>query len=201
MAIQTQQVSVRPRHRFTVEDYHCMIEAGILDEDDRAELLGGEVFEKMPMGSKHAGCITRLTQFLPAHLAGQALLRVQLPVTIPDFDEPEPDVLLARPRQDAYSESHPVPTDVLMIIEISDTSLAFDRTVKLAIYAQAGIPEYWVFDITGVGIERYTDPDPVAGIYRRATRVGRGESLASEVMPDLVFSVDVVLGLQKGDPS
>jgi Uma2 family endonuclease len=180
------------RRRFTVDEYHRLAECGVLGEDDRVELIGGEIVRMAAMGARHAACVTGLTELLVPRLAGVAVVRVQLPVAIPEHDEPEPDIALARPRPDRYAAAHPQPRDILLVIEVADTSLSYDREVKLPVYARAGVPESWLFDLAGRGIERHTEPVPEG--YRRVARAGRGERLASTVLPDLRFDADELLG-------
>lgn len=203
MATQTEQPvqTTPPLYRFTVEKYHRMIEAGILGDDDRVELIAGEVVRMAAMGSKHAGCIQRLTRLLPTRLGEREHLRVQLPVTVPDYDEPEPDLAVVRARPDDYDQGHPTPSDALLLIEVADTSLAYDRGMKLPTYARAGFPETWLVDLVGSGIEQHTDPDRETGAYRSVRRFGHGETISSSVLPGLALSVDSVLGGATSAPS
>ena len=199
MATQVQQQAVRTgrsRHRFTIRDYHRMIEAGILDENDKVELVGGEVVEMSAMGGRHAGCLAYLDDELRAPLAGRAQVRQQLPITIPHYDEPEPDMALVRPRADRYRRGHPGPEDVLLIIEVSDTTLAYDRGEKLHVYASAAIPETWIADLATRegGVERHSDPDPDTGAYRIVRRFGREETVTSPVLPGVALPVRDILG-------
>lgn len=196
MATQTQQPVevVRTRRQFTVEEYARMLAAGVLLEGERVELMGGEVVRKPMMGSRHAGCIQYLDEEVRSVLPPETALRVQLPVTIPEYDEPEPDIAVVRRRADRYRDGHPRPVHVLLLIEVSDTTLASDQRVKLPVYARAGIPESWVVDINGEGIERHTDPDPTSGTYRSVVRFNRGEVIQSTVLPGLALPGDDVLG-------
>ncbi len=184
----------RPRHRFTLDDYHAMAEVGILGEDDRVELIGGEVVQMAAMGARRAGCVQRLTRLLLPVLSDGVQLRVQLPVAIPDYDEPEPDLALVRAREDDYDQSHPTPADVLLLIEVADTSLVYDRGVKLPIYARAGIPETWIADLSATSVGRHGDPDTETGAYRSVARFGLAETVRSSVLPELTLPVDSVLG-------
>lgn len=188
----TQQAVGMERRLFTTDEYDRMAEAGILGEDDRVELIGGEVVRMAAMGARHAGCLTDLTRLLPSRLGAPTLLRVQLPVAIPDFDEPEPDLAIVRPRGDAYREGHPTPPDVLLLIEVSDSTLEFDRRVKIPLYARAGIPEAWLVELRNEAIERHTEPSPEG--YRSVRRFRRGETVTSAALPSLVLAVDEVLG-------
>lgn len=133
--------------RFSTEDYHRLAEVGILSEDDRVELIEGEVVEMSPIGSRHAGTLKRLVALFGQRLGSAVVLSVQDPLDLDDGTEPEPDLMLLRPRPDFYSESHPRPADVLLLVEVADTSLAVDRTQKADLYAAVGIAEYWVVDV------------------------------------------------------
>lgn len=186
--------SARPRHRFTVDQYHRMIEAGILDEYDRVELIGGEIVEMSAMGARHAASDSQLSRRLDRLLGDRVSIRVQLPLTIPGYDEPEPDVDVCRFREDEYALAHPTPSDALIVIEVSDSTLGYDAGEKLRIYAEAGIPEAWVVDLTRGGDAIYRHSDPDSGKYRTVVRFGRGEEIASTIFPNLALSVDSVLG-------
>jgi Uma2 family endonuclease len=134
------------RRRFNLADYHRMGEAGILSEDDRVELIDGEIIEMTPIGSPHGGRVKRLVYLLTQAVGPHAIVAAQDPVILDDRSEPEPDLALLRPRADFYTESHPRPTDVLLLIEVADTSLQKDRQVKVPLYARHGIPETWIVD-------------------------------------------------------
>lgn len=196
MAVQIQTVVVAQpeRRRFTVDEYERMAEDGILGEDERIELIEGEIVAMAAMNARHAGCVAALTDLLPPRLGTAAQVRVQLPVAIPPRDVPEPDVAVVRARGDHYRRKHPGPGDVLLLIEVADTSLAYDRAVKLPIYARAGIPEVWLADLAGHGIERHAEPDLVSRVYRSMVRFGRGQTVAALMVPELSLSVDDVLG-------
>jgi Uma2 family endonuclease len=133
--------------RFRVEDYHRMGEAGILGPELRTELIDGEVVEMPPIGHPHAGTVKLLANLLKERLGTAVVVSVQDPVWLNDYSEPLPDIALLRPRADYYRNSHPTPDDVLLLIEVADTSVAYDRDVKLPRYARAGIPEAWLVDL------------------------------------------------------
>ena len=128
------------RRRFTVHEYHLMGQAGILVEDDRLELLEGEIVELAPIGSRHQAAVNRLNALFSSRLAAGALVNVQGPVRLGDHSEPQPDVMLVRRRSDFYETAHPEPADVLLLVEVSDTSIEYDRQVQLPLYARHGIP-------------------------------------------------------------
>lgn len=135
--------------RFSVEDYHRMGEAGILGPELRTELIDGEVVEMPPIGHPHAGTVKLLSNLLKEQVGAAAIVSVQDPVWLNDHTEPLPDIALLRPRPDYYRNGHPAPGDVLLIIEVADSSLAYDRDVKLPRYARAEIPEVWIVDLEG----------------------------------------------------
>ncbi|PSQ96352.1 MAG: Uma2 family endonuclease [Bacteroidetes bacterium SW_9_63_38] len=149
-----------PRERrFTVDEYYRMGEAGVFDEDDRVELLDGHIYVMSPIGSEHAACVRRLNRLFQSRLGGRGLVSVQNPVRLADDSEPEPDVVLLRPHDDGYASEHPGPEEVTMVVEVADTSLSFDRDVKLPLYAEAGIPEVWLVDLEASVIHVYRDPN------------------------------------------
>ena len=178
------------RRRFTVHDYHRMGEAGILHEDDRVELIEGVLVEMTAIGTRHFSCVNRLTRLLVMNVGDEAIVSVQNPVRLNEYNEPQPDVTVIRPRD--YEESLPMPEDVMLLIEVSDTTLAYDRGVKLPLYARAGIREVWIADLPDETIGRYTDPSEEG--YRRADQMRRGRTLESDALPGPTPSVDEVLG-------
>ena len=180
------------RRPFTVAEYYRMAEAGILSEDDRVELIAGEVVTMSPIGSQHAAVVDRLTGLCVSQAGARAIVRVQGPVRLDDYSEPEPDVSLLRPRADFYSKGHPGPADVLLIIEVADTSLAYDRTVKMRLYARSGIAEAFLVDIGHGLVTQYTRP--IGGVYKAVRRARKGQSLTSASVPALRLAVAEILG-------
>ncbi len=178
------------RRLFTVHDYHRMAEAGILHEDDRVELIEGELVEMAAIGSRHFTCVNTLTHLLVRSLGDEYIVSVQNPVRLDERSEPEPDLTVLRARD--YRDSLPGPEDVLFLIEVSDTTLSYDRNVKLPLYARSGISEVWVADLAGETVERHTGPS--GEIYRHLERSRRRETLTSSILPGLVFDVNVLLG-------
>ncbi|MGA9996259.1 MAG: Uma2 family endonuclease [Pyrinomonadaceae bacterium] len=177
---------------FTVAEYYRMAEAGILTEDDRVELIEGEIIEMSPIGSRHAACVGRLTEILLQHVVGKAIVWVQNPVRLDEYNEPEQDVALLKRRVDFYSERHPTPADVLLVVEVADTSTVYDRSIKVPLYARAEISEVWLVDLTKEVIEVYAQP--VNGAYQISRKAGRSESITSQTIPELTLSVDAILG-------
>src|SRR3989442_14089199 len=141
---------------FNVDEFYRMAEVGLLSEDDRVELIEGEIIEMSPIGSTHGGTVNRFSAFFNRKLGDITIVSVQKPVRIDDFSEPQPDIALLKPRKDFYSKSHPTPGDVLVIIVVADTSLECDRHVKLPLYARAGIPEAWLMVLRNDTIEVYS---------------------------------------------
>ncbi len=170
------------RRRFTVAEYHQMAEAGILGEDDRIELVEGEIVEMTPIGHRHAACVKRITRAFYRVFDDVATISVQDPVHLSEYTEPEPDVALLNPPADSYLTGHPGPADVLLIVEVAQTSSEPDRRVKVPLYARAGIPEVWLVDLEQDTITLYRDPAPTG--YRTAQVVRRDERLAPAALPD-----------------
>lgn len=187
----------REPHRFSVADYHRMAEAGILSEDSRVELIRGRILDMTPIGAPHLGMVIRLTRLLPAVLAGRAVLSVQNPVRLDDGSEPQPDVAVLRPRPDDYATSTPRPADVLLLIEVSDTSLADDRSDKVPLYAEHGIVECWLVSVAEHAIEVYREPRN--GRYASVSRVGPDGSLDIAALPGSTFPAGDILGPSAGN--
>lgn len=180
------------RRRFTVEEYYRMGEAGILSPDDRVELIGGEVVQMTPIGARHAACVAALTRLLQALPGDHAVIWVQNPLRLGLHDEPQPDLAILRPPLARYRVRHPGPEEVLLVVEVSDTTLAYDRGVKLPMYATAGVPEVWIVDLEGEAVEVYRTP--TAGRYRETERVPRGGQPSPRAFPELRLAVDEILG-------
>ena len=186
-------MATQPAYRqFTADDYHRMADSGILREDDRVELIDGRVVEMSPIGGRHVTCVSRIIRLLVSRLTDDAVVNVQSPVRLGEYQEPEPDVAVVRNRE--YGNELPNADDVFLLMEVSDSSLAYDRGRKLALYSRAGIPEFWVIDIAGEAIERHTNPS--GDRYGVTVRVGRGEAIESTRVPGLAINTDDVLGKQ-----
>lgn len=180
------------RRSFTVEQYYRMAEAGILSADDRVELIEGEIVEMTPIGSRHAACVDRLTRLFVRRAGERAVVRVQNPVRLSQRSEPQPDLALLRPRADFYAQAHPGPPDTLLVVEVAETSASYDRDVKVPLYARAGVPEVWLVDLEGRGIDIFRQPGPQG--YQDVRRVGREQRLAPQAFPDLDFAVTEIMG-------
>ena len=152
-------MTISPSRRLiSAEDYHRMREAGILTEEDRVELIRGEIFEMSPIGSRHAACVNRIIALFFTKINGKAIISSQNPISINQVSEPEPDIALLKPASDFYAHQLPTPADTLLIIEVADASLQYDREVKLPLYAGAGIPEYWIVNLPAREVEVHRSP-------------------------------------------
>lgn len=182
---------VKPR-RFTVEEYYEMGRAGILHEDDRVELIDGEIVEMSPIGSRHAGCVKRLIHWFVNGVGDRAVVSAQDPVRIDRLSEPQPDLAVLQSRQDYYANGHPGPEDVVLLIEVAETSARYDREVKLPLYARAEIGEVWLIDLEAGEVEAHRRPGQ--GTFTDVERYGRGDTVAPEAFPELSVSVDEIAG-------
>lgn len=181
-------MAVQPApYRFTVGEYYRMAEAGIFNEDDRVELLEGQIVDMAAIGSRHAGCVNRLNMFFARRLAGRAIVAVQNPVRLSEHSEPKPDFALLRPRPDAYAGGHPGPEDVVLLVEVADTTAAWDRGHKLPLYAAAGVPEVWLIDLTAAVVEVCRRPEGAA--YREVRVALPADHIAPEAFPEVSLSV------------
>ena len=180
------------RRRFTVHEYHRMGQVGILGEDDRLELLEGEIVEMAPIGSRHQATVNRLTELFSARVGDGALVSVQGPVRLAEDSEPQPDLMLLRRRADFYASAHPGPGDVFLLVEVSDTSTEYDREVKVPLYARYGIAEVWLVGLETETVEVYRGP--AAQGYQNVFQSVRGQSLSPEFFPGLELGVGDILG-------
>jgi Uma2 family endonuclease len=176
------------RHPFTVADFARMREAGILTEDDRVELIDGEVRAMSPIGPIHAAIVKRLNTLLSRSLPDTLILSVQDPIHLNDYSEPQPDLAVLQYRDDFYAQAHPVADDVLLVIEVSDTTVEYDRDEKLQRYASANIAEAWLIDVNSLVVEQYTQPRN--GKYLMKKLVERGDVIAAQSIPMLQLAVD-----------
>lgn len=173
-------------HLFTVKDYHRMAQADVFAPDERLELVDGKVLELAPIGSRHAACVKRLGRMFTLLLGERALVGIQDPVELSDVSEPQPDVALLRPRADFYAAAHPGASDVLLLVEVSESTAQYDRTTKLPLYLAAGVPEVWVVDLNAEVLH--------VAIPTGTRVVSRGESLAPGAFPDVVLEVAAIVG-------
>lgn len=180
------------RRRWDVTAYHRMAAAGILHEDDRVELIDGELIEMTPIGGPHIGAIIALTQMFVLAAAGRARVSPQNPVRLGEHSEPEPDLALLRPRDDGYRGGEPpLAADVMLLVEVADSSLRYDRVVKLPLYARHGIPEVWIVDLEGRVVEVCREPG--AEGYASVVRVSRDGVLEPLGLPGAAIPVAEIL--------
>ncbi|WKN46256.1 Uma2 family endonuclease [Tunicatimonas pelagia] len=165
------------RRLFTVEEYHQMAEVGILHEDDRIELIHGEIIQMSPIGKNHSAIVRRLNNLLKNYLESNILVDVQNPVLINEHSEPEPDIVILPFREDYYAETGVTPRDVLLLIEVSDSTLKYDRNTKLPLYATAGIPEVWIIDVNKKQLEAYRQPS--GDRYQSVTTLTREDNISA----------------------
>ena len=181
------------RRRFTIAEYHRMIEAGIFRDGERAELIEGEIIEMNPIGRLHAGTVDRVTAVFVRRLGDRATVRVGGPILFTALvSEPQPDVTLLVPRPDSYTGGHPEPADILLVVEVMDASLAYDRGVKLPLYARAGIVEVWLANVNTRRIEGYRRPSPEGYVESRVFQ--EDDLLSIQAFPDVTFTVRELLG-------
>lgn len=180
------------RRRFTIDEYHRMAENGIFGPDERMELIDGEIVSMSPMGSRHAAVIRRANTLLQKLISDTSkILQIQLPITLHGDSEPEPDLAVVNARDDFYEDEHPVAADVMLLIEVADTSLNYDTGAKQQLYAQNSIGEYWVIDLSSDAIIQYLNPN--AGEYGQQTTCTRGDSFESPAL-GATISVNDCLG-------
>jgi Uma2 family endonuclease len=178
-----------PRRLLTVDEYHRMGEAGILTDDDRVELIEGELVAMAPVGSEHVATTNALTRLLVLAIGDRGIVSVQNPVRLTQRSEPQPDFAILRPRDD-YRTALPGPADTILAIEVASTSLEYDRGVKLALYARSGIPEVWIVSLAAEQVEVYRSP--VGDNYTLVTRAGRSDVLTIEAFADVRVPVDAI---------
>jgi len=178
-------------HKFTVQQYHLMHEAGVFTVGDRYELINGEIREKSPIGIKHAVCVAKTARLFQIKLGDRAFVWTQNPIILRNYSEPQPDLAILKWRDDFYASALPTPEDILLIIEVADSTIAYDREVKMPLYAVNGIPEMWLFDVNQQIIEGYTQPSPSG--YKRMQRYEQGDTLAMNAFPEFNFNWEDLL--------
>jgi Uma2 family endonuclease len=177
---------------FTVDEYHRMGEAGIFHPEAHLELIEGEIIEMSPPGMRHIACVNRATALFSSRLAGKAMVSVQNPLMLSRYTEPQPDIVLARPRPDFYSDRRLSGEDTLLAIEISDSTLSFDRNRKMPLYAAAGVPELWIENLRDQVILVFREPG--AKTYATSLTFRHGQSFSAVAFPELTFTVEDLLG-------
>ena len=181
------------RHKLDVDDYYRMADAGILGEDDHVELIDGEVIDMAPIGQCHAATVNRLNRALVMACGDKAIVSTQNPVRLDRLNEPQPDFAVFRPRADFYATGErPGPADVLLLVEVADSSLRYDRAIKLPLYARAGIAEVWIVDLQRRVLDAYRRP--VGGEYAEVATHRPGDQLALAIAPEITVQLDLMLG-------
>jgi Uma2 family endonuclease len=178
------------KHLISVEDYHKMGEAGLFESGARIELIDGELFDMTPIGTQHASTVTRLTDILTDGLRGKAIISVQNPIVLGAQSEPQPDLAVLEKKKDYYASAHPRPGDILLLIEVADTTASRDREIKVPLYARHGIPEVWLIDLEQKRLEVYHGPK--AGEYRHVD-IYRKEQVSPKGLPDVKIDLNELL--------
>lgn len=180
------------RRRFTADEFERLAEVGVLDEDDRVELLDGDIVEMTPISTHHAGGVNALNSIFGARVRGRAVLAVQNPVRLDDFNEPQPDFCLLRLRDDLYRRAHPAGPDILLLVEVAHTSGPYDRGIKAPLYARHGVRETWVVDVDQRVVHVFRDPSP--GGYGTHEVREPDETIAPGAFPDVSVEVRELVG-------
>jgi Uma2 family endonuclease len=184
-------------HRFSVEEYTQLAEAGILLEDDRLELIDGRIIDMPPIGSHHASCVKRILATFVNLFQTRAIVSVQDPVRLGIYSEPQPDLMLLQQRDDFYAERHPVPDEVLLLVEVSDSSLEYDKAVKIPLYSQKYIQEVWLINLREHCVEMYRSPTPAG--YESISVLRGNQTLTPQAFPDVTLTaVQVLEGKEEG---
>jgi len=192
-------VTVPKRYKLSVHEYDAMIKAGIFDEDAPIELLDGELIQMSPQGHLHDNVVRQLNGLFHAAGVEPGTVLVEGPLHLNLHSEPEPDLVVLKPPGDQYWGRHAEPADVLLLVEVSDSSRLYDRNRKVPRYAGAGIPEVWLVDLVRQAVQIYRQPDK--GVYQVQTRAVRGETISIELLPGLTFEVDQILGPLRPKPN
>ncbi|MDX1475940.1 MAG: Uma2 family endonuclease [Reinekea sp.] len=178
------------RHRFKTKEYYQMINVGILTENDRVELINGEIVEMSPIGFRHAACVDRLNElFTP--LKKQKIIRVQNPIHLAPNSEPEPDIAIVQRRADFYVKGHPEPEDILLVIEVAESSFGYDFDVKIPLYGQVGIPEAWIVNLQDDELLVYTQPSEIG--YKQQLRLQKGDEVSPQVLSFSLSVADILV--------
>jgi len=179
------------RRLFTVDEYYRMAEAGILTPQDRVELIDGEIIEMIPIGSRHAGCVNRAARLFISAFGKRVVVSVQNPLRLSKYTEPEPDVVVLKPRDDEYVSKTPTAADALLVVEVAETTFPYDRKTKLPRYAAAGVPEVWIEHLLDDVVHVYRDPADDS--YATSLVLHRGASVSPLALPDATFTVEELL--------
>jgi Uma2 family endonuclease len=177
---------------FTVQEYHLMTEAGVFANNQRVELIEGEIIQMAAIGTRHASCVNRLARRFSLIPEDLVTFAIQNPIQLTRRTEPQPDVVLLQPRADYYATAHPIPSEVLLLVEVSDSTVDFDRDVKVPNYARSGIQEVWLWDLEANCLEVYRFP--TGNGYTSMQKFERGEMVSPLAFPEFELSIDLILG-------
>ena len=179
---------------FTVDEYYRMLEVGVIHPDDRIELIEGEIVQMAPMSCKHGGCITFLINIFQTLINNKGIINSQIPLHLSDYSEPEPDVCILKNRKDFYRNAHAAPEDILLVIEVSLTTLRYDLNVKIPMYANSEVIEVWVVDLENEEVHQFTEPS--GGEYQNHIIHHKNESIQAQQIEGVVLSVNDILGIE-----
>jgi Uma2 family endonuclease len=182
------------RRPFTVTEFDRMTQAGIFREDDRVELIGGQIFQMPPIGDSHAGTVDCLANYFKRVLGDRVIVSSQNPIVLDDLSKPQPDITLRKPRPDFYRKSTARPDDILLLVEVADTSVRYDEEEKLPRYASAGIVEVWIVNLVEARVVVFRQPGE--GVYREVQPALPGQLLRASLLPEVAIPVSEVLGLE-----
>ena len=186
--VTTTRLTNPTKYRLTVEQYYKMAEVGILGTEQRTELIEGEIIEMSAIGTKHAICVSNLSELLTLRTIQIAHVRQQNPVHLSDHSEPQPDIALVKRPSNLYVDCHPTCEDIFLLIEVSDSTLKYDREIKIPLYAKAGIPEVWIANIEAQIFEVYRLPSQDG--YQKIQSYSKGEVIQIELLADISIAVD-----------
>ncbi|WP_017303163.1 Uma2 family endonuclease [Spirulina subsalsa] len=178
--------------KFTIEQYQKMGEMGIFAPEERVELIKGEIIAMSAIGLQHAVVTNRLTNFFPRQLGDRMIMTVQNPIRLNNSSEPQPDLALLKPRTDFYAQKFPTPDDVLLLIEVADSSLTYDQEIKMPLYAENGIPEFWLVNLNLQVLTVYREPD--GKTYQQQQNMGDNQRIAPLAFPDLIIDFSTIFG-------
>ncbi|MBD2395112.1 Uma2 family endonuclease [Cyanobacterium aponinum FACHB-4101] len=180
-----------PRKKFAIEEYHQIIASGVLKEDYLIELINGEIFEMSPVGFRHASCVNKLNQLLSLKLGNKAIISIQNPIKLNDNSEPQPDIVLLKPRHDFYANQHPTVEDIFLLIEVADSSIEYDRTFKIPIYAENKVQEVWLVDLNQNLLEVYQNPQ--TNYYQNIKKLSSQDSITLTQPETITVKLDRIL--------
>ncbi|AFY81023.1 Uma2 family endonuclease [Oscillatoria acuminata] len=183
-------------HKFTVDDYGKMAEIGVLKAGDRVELIRGEIIEMSPIGTRHAATVARLINLFINRLGNRAIAWPQNSIQLGNNSQPQPDVTLLQPRDDFYATQHPQPQDIFLLVEVADTTLEGDRTIKIPLYAEHHIPEVWLVNLPENCLQVYRQPTATG--YQIISQFYPGDTLSLQTFPDITINVNQILGTPPG---